>query len=458
MKTLYIRIVLTFVLITLISGIVALLLTNVYYVAHIREYNDKKLLTISNEIRTLYEQMPEVVRLDDYFNPIANMGFQLYVVNERMESAFYGAPFKHQEIDLTHIQSVLDGNTYNGVMEKRPLFVTEYFENSIRNSIGFPLMAQGERYAVFVRPNLEQQIGEVRMLLAILLSSGFLFSIALIVILTRSIVKPVKQLTIATTKIVGGDYNMEMDVQRQDEIGNLARHFKHMAQSLQRLDEMRQQFVANVSHEIQSPLTSIQGFAQSIIDEQASPDEQRRYLHIIAEESRRLSALSKQLLTLASLDKEADIVKPITYRLDEQIRQAMIVTEWQWSEGKLEIELDLDEVTVTADPQLLVQVWLNLITNSIKFCRPGDTISIRLQADRDIVVSVSDTGVGISDTELPHIFDRFYKADKARNRSRSGSGLGLSIAKKIIDLHRGAIEVQSELGKGTTFTVRLPRT
>ncbi|GIP35184.1 HAMP domain-containing sensor histidine kinase [Paenibacillus sp. J2TS4] len=456
MRTLYIRIVLTFIGISMISSIVALALVNFYYLGNMREYSEQKIMNIANEIRKLYEETPEMNR-ENYLTRVANMGFQIYVVNGRMEGEFYGAPFKHTDFDEEEVHRVLAGETYHGIMEERHfLMVTGFFENSIRNSVGLPLQVDGETYAIFVRPNLEQQIGEVRILVALLLGITFISSIALIVIFTRYIVKPVKKLTEATDKIVRGDYNIEMDVSRRDEIGNLAQHFQTMAHSLKQLDEMRQEFVANVSHEIQSPLTSIQGFAQAILAKEVSPEEEERYMQIIEDESRRLSSLSKQLLTLAALDKETSVMKPSAFRLDEQIRQILIVTEWQWADKNLQVEPDLPEMVITADPQLLYQVWFNLITNSIKFCRPGDTIRIELRVEQEVVIEISDTGIGIPAAELPYIFDRFYKADRTRGRLREGSGLGLSIVHKIIDLHQGRIEVESELGEGTTFTVYLP--
>lgn len=456
MKTLYFRIVVTFILIAMVSSMVALLLSNVYYLTKLRGYNEQKIMNIGKEIRTLYEQIPDM-DLAEYLTPIANMGFQIYAVNDRLEGRYYGAPFKHTDIDEEQIRRVLEGGTYHGILEERHfLLVTGFFENSIRNSAGLPLKVKGQPYALFVRPNLEQQIGEVRLLLALLFVVTFILSIMLIIIFSRYIVKPVKELTKATKRIVGGDFTMEMDVSRRDEIGNLARHFTQMAQSLKQLDNMRQEFVANVSHEFQSPLTSIQGFAQAILDKEATPEEEERYLHIIEEESRRLSSMSKQLLTLATLDKEANVMKRTAFRLDEQIRQILIVTEWQWTEKELSLELELPDTVITADAQLLYQVWLNLITNSMKFCHPGGTIRIEILTGDEIVVRISDTGIGISESELPHIFERFYKADKTRNRTHSGSGLGLSIAQKIIDLHQGKIEVQSEWGISTTFVVRLP--
>jgi signal transduction histidine kinase len=455
MRTLYTRIVLTLILIALVSSILALVLSNVY-LGKIREDSEIKILNIGNEIRMLYEQMPDVA-LDDYLSHIANMGFQIYLVDDQWKDSFYGAPFKNQKIEQEQIRRVLEGETYHGIMQERHLLlINGFFENSISNSIGLPLLVKGRTYALFVRPDLVQQIGEVRILLALLLGYSFLFSIVLIVVLSQYIVKPVKKLTEATHKIVSGDYNIVMDVSRQDEIGNLARDFTKMAHSLKQLDEMRQEFVANVSHEIQSPLTSIQGFAGSILDGEATPEEVEQYLRIIEQESRRLSSLSKQLLTLATLDKEEIVLKLSAFRLDEQIRQILIVSEWQWTEKQLLVELDLPEVVITADPQLLYRVWLNLITNSIKFSRSGATIGIKIRVKHDVIVEISDTGIGIPKSELPHIFERFYKVDKARDRTRSGSGLGLSIVQKIIGLHQGSIDVQSEMGIGTTMTVRLP--
>ncbi|WP_144932827.1 cell wall metabolism sensor histidine kinase WalK [Paenibacillus sp. 32O-W] len=456
MRTLYIRIVATFIGIALASSIVAIVLVNFYYLAHMREYNEQKIMNIGQEIRDLFEETPGM-DLDNYLTRIGHMGFQIYAVNDRMEGVFYGAPFKHTDFEEDQVRQVLAGDIYHGILEERHLLmVSGFFENSIRNSVGLPIEANGRTYAIFVRPNLEQQIGEVRILMALLLAFTFLCSIALIIIFTRYIVKPLKKLTEATDKIVRGDYNIQLDAARRDEIGDLASHFQSMARSLKQLDEMRQEFVGNVSHEIQSPLTSIQGFAQAILAKEASPEEEERYLQIIEEESGRLSSLSKQLLTLAALDKETAVMKKTAFRLDEQIRQILIVTEWQWSEKGLSVEPELPEIVITADPELLYQVWLNLMTNSIKFCRPGDTIRIEVQVNREIVIRFIDTGIGIAPSELPYVFDRFYKADKTRNRLQAGSGLGLSIVKKIIDLHGGTIQAESVPGQGTVFTVSLP--
>ncbi|MGI2296167.1 sensor histidine kinase [Paenibacillus sp. GXUN7292] len=456
MRTLYVRIVVIFIIITIFSTVVSLFIANAYYANKMRHYNEEEIMHIGLEIRELYELSPHL-ELGQYLNKIAAMGFQIYAVDEQLQTAMYGSPFRHTQFEEEQIRHVLEGGSYKGMLEQKQLLpIMGYFENSLRNTIGLPIKAEGKQYALFIRANLEQQIGEVRILLGLLMGFAFLLSLILIVILTRYIVKPLQVLKAATHKIVDGDYNLQLDIRRKDEFGDLAKHFSHMAESIKRLDDMRQEFVANVSHEFQTPITSIQGFSETMMNNEMSEDEKQRYLQIIQDESKRLSSLSKQLLMLAALDKNMQLTKRTAFRLDEQIRQIFITLERQWTGKQLEIELELPEIVIQADEQLLYQVWFNLISNSIKFCSPQDTIAVRIDVGKEVTVEIQDTGIGIAPDELPYIFDRFYKSDKARERAKTGSGLGLSICRKIIDLHHGSIHVTSELNKGTSFRIKLP--
>ncbi|MBS4219685.1 HAMP domain-containing histidine kinase [Bacillus sp. FJAT-49711] len=457
MKTLYVRIVFTFMFVALVSGIIAFLFSNLYYHAKLKEYNEDKIKEIANEIVYLYENS-EGINIHEYLTSVAKMNFQLYLVDQNMVGVQFGDPFRHYELDGSIIQSVLDGHTYHGISEfKSNLFVTGFFKDDVKNSIGVPIKVNGGLEALFVRPNVEKQFGEMRIVFSLILGLTFFISMLLIVIFATFLVRPIKKLTKATRKIASGNFDFTFDSQRSDEIGALAKDFERMAKSLQKVDEMRQEFVSNVSHEIQSPLTSIQGFTKAIRSKMGSEEETDRYLAIIEKETSRLSSLSKQLLMLSSLDKEVKAVKKSSFRLDEQIREVVLLTEWEWSKKGLRMELDLPELVIEADKQLLFQVWMNLLTNSIKFTEVDGSIYIDITVDEDIIVSVRDTGSGISEEELPQIFDRFYMGDKSRNRTKSGSGLGLSVVKKIIELHGGFIIVESELGRGTKFTVRLPR-
>mgnify|MGYP001407058346 CR=1 FL=1 len=263
----------------------------------------------------------------------------------------------------------------------------------------------------------------------------------------------------AMRRLARGDFSVSLDVKipPENQFSQIVATFNDMAVQLGEMEKMRQAFIANVSHEIQSPLTSISGFARALRDERLSGEERKHYLDIIETECMRLSRLSDNLLKLTSLESEHHPFDRRRYRLDRQLRSAVLACEPQWLEKSIEVEAELEEVEIEADHELLSQVWGNLLHNSIKFTPPGGSIRVRLTLeDGKAAVRIADTGIGIGEEDLPRIFERFYKADKSRNRAGGGSGLGLSIVKKIVDLHGGAIDVRSRPGEGTEFTVRLP--
>ncbi len=253
-----------------------------------------------------------------------------------------------------------------------------------------------------------------------------------------------------------GNFSVRLKSKKKDEVGELITSFNHMATELEQIDNMREDFVSNVSHEIQSPLTSIRGFTKAIRDDVIPKKDQHEYLDIIYQETERLSRLSENLLRLASLDSEQHPYHPVTYRLDEQLRRTVVATEPQWKKKSLQIHLDLESIEVFADQDLLDQVWLNLMTNAIKYSSLNGEIEIYLSRDADEVkVTIKDTGKGIPKDAIPHLFERFYKVDKARSRTVQGNGLGLSIVKKILTIHGCLIDVVSEEGVGSTFMINI---
>lgn len=230
-----------------------------------------------------------------------------------------------------------------------------------------------------------------------------------------------------------------------------------MADKLGAMEEMRQEFISNVSHEIQSPLTSISGFAHALKNDELSPNERKHYLNIIELESIRLSKLSENLLKLTSLESDHIPFDQQSYRLDRQLRRIILANEPQWMEKDMNMDISLEALTITANEDLMDQVWINLLHNSIKFTPKGGTITVEaIKTDNNkLTVTIKDTGVGMNKESLMHIFERFYKADQSRNRHSGGNGLGLAIVKKIIDLHKGIIQVQSDPGKGTEIIITL---
>jgi len=229
----------------------------------------------------------------------------------------------------------------------------------------------------------------------------------------------------------------------------------HMADRLGEMEEMRQEFISNVSHEIQSPLTSISGFAHALKNEHLTHEERIHYLEIIETESIRLSKLSDNLLKLTALESDYVPCELKAYRLDHQLRHIILANEPQWSEKELNMDISLEPLTITADGDLLEQVWINLLHNSIKFTKKEGTIKVKAfeTSDHHVVVKIIDSGMGMSEKTRMHLFERFYKADPSRNRNSGGNGLGMPIVKKIVDLHKAKIQVTSELGKGTEITV-----
>lgn len=262
----------------------------------------------------------------------------------------------------------------------------------------------------------------------------------------------------ALRRISEGDFTVRVDTSPDHGIvGHLAESVNRMASELDELERMRQGFVSDVSHEIQSPLTSIRGFAQALKSDRLTPGERRHYLDIIESESTRLARVTEGLLKLAALESEQVNFDPQPYRLDTQIRSLILASEPQWSARSIEVDVALEEISVTADADLLSQVWTNLIQNAVKFTPAAGKISIRLlESGNQVEFRISDTGSGISNEDRPHIFERFYKSDKSRTGADSGSGLGLAIAKSIVEVHRGAIALSDENGMSTTFIVRLP--
>jgi signal transduction histidine kinase len=238
----------------------------------------------------------------------------------------------------------------------------------------------------------------------------------------------------AMEHIAKGDFQVRLNPPLRGNVfaSELAKSVNQMALELNQMEHLRQEFISNVSHEIQSPLTSICGFAQALHDEQLSAEDRQNYVTIIETESMRLSRMTDNMLKLASLESEHMMVEPKPYRLDKQIRTLILACEPQWTSKTLDMDVALEEVVISADEDLLSQVWSNLLHNSIKFTPEGGKVCVEVHRQGShIECRIMDTGTGIPEEAQAHIFERFYKADQSRERSHEGSGLGLAIAKKL---------------------------
>ncbi len=316
----------------------------------------------------------------------------------------------------------------------------------------------GENFVIYVQKDVSKremifiESGVIAIFMMLAAGSIIFFIIADI------IVKPISRLIKATQELSNGNYRVRVNYTGNDEIATLNRNFNLMAQQLGKQEEVRQQFISDVSHEFQTPLTAIQGFATIIKNEELAPEQKLKYADIILFHSKRLSTLSRNMLQLTLLEGEDVKLELSEFSLIGQLRR-VIDTQNSLAQGKdIEIEFTCPkhDVLIEADESRLEQVWINLINNAIKYTQDHGVVMIDIKkASSYVEVTISDTGVGMSKEAMAHIFERFYRQDKSR--SIEGNGLGLSIVKRIVDLHNGNIDVVSREDGGSRFIVKIPQ-
>ena len=259
----------------------------------------------------------------------------------------------------------------------------------------------------------------------------------------------------AIDKVSHGEFGYQLEVPKKGQFKELYENFNKMSKELSSIQTLKDEFIHDFSHEFKTPIASINGFANLLLEGGLSEEEQRQYLKIIADESARLSGLAESTLMLNRLENQQFVGEVKPYRLDLQIKECVILLEREWSAKDLVINSELPPVTFEGNATLMQQVWLNLLSNAIKFTPHGGEISLFLsRAQNKITVKVADTGIGMSDEVAAHVFDKYYQGDKSH--ATRGNGLGLAIVKRIITLTGGTVSVESKENAGSTFTVCLP--
>jgi signal transduction histidine kinase len=273
--------------------------------------------------------------------------------------------------------------------------------------------------------------------------------------------RPVKKITSAAEKVMNGDLSVRIEREKSldldDSFNIVIDYFNRMVQELSGMETLRTDFISNVSHELKTPLTVMQNYG-TMLQQPGLPEEQRiEYAKAITDSSRSLAHMVSNILKLNKLENQTIYPATQVYDLGEQLGECLVGLEEVWDKKGLEIEADLDEnVLIKADPELLTLVWNNLFSNAIKFTDPGGTITVSLiNHGNYAVVEVTDTGCGISPEVGQHIFEKFYQGDTSH--ATKGNGLGLALVKRVIDITGGDISVVSEVGVGSTFTVKLGR-
>ncbi len=288
-----------------------------------------------------------------------------------------------------------------------------------------------------------------------------LLSVIAVYYTTSKLTRPFMEINEIVQKYSKGDYNIRIPISSLEEATQLAISFNNMADQLKDLEATRRSFVANVSHELRSPLTSMKGFLEAMHDGTIGPEEHDKYIGIVLSETTRMAGMVNDLLDLARIESGRTALKLEIFDINELIRRTLITFEARIYEHHMEVDVKFaqEQYYVEADSAQISQVLRNIIDNAIKYSPDDSKLRIATYAlRREVYVSIQDSGQGIPEEDVPHVFDRFYKVEKAHTPSKqSGTGLGLSIVKRIIDQHNQTITLKSAKGKGSTFTFTLKR-
>lgn len=293
-----------------------------------------------------------------------------------------------------------------------------------------------------------------------ILSAGLMLMVSsvLSIVLTNRMTTPLRRISDAAKKFGGGDFSARVPVEGDDELAQLAETFNTMAGSLEKIDQSRRSFMGNIAHELRTPMTTIKGFIDGMLDGTIPPEETKHYLGIVSQETGRLARLVQNMLDITKLEAGEVPIHAQTYDLWKTVTDVVLSDEQRIEDGKIDIQgLGGDPLLIYADPDFVHQVVYNIVDNAIKFTPAGGTISFAAERRGNMVeVRIENTGAGIAPEALPFVFERFYKEDRSRGMNTRGSGLGLHICKILVNLSGGQIHAESEEGNWCRFVFTLP--
>ena len=309
------------------------------------------------------------------------------------------------------------------------------------------------KWEINIPSHFEPMNSSLIFILAIIISLfvGLLFSI----FVSTRFLQPLTELKKMTSKVAKGDFTVQMKEIPENEFGEFMKDFNVMVRELRKNEMLKNDFVSNVSHEFKTPLAVIEGYATLLQDSNLDEESKEKYTKVIVEATKKLSNLVNNVLKISRIDNRKITINNETFSLDEQIRESILLYQEEWSNKNINFEIDLEEVDIVGDKSLLSNVWNNLISNAIKFSHENSTIFVNLtKENNNAKFVIKDEGCGIDIEDIPYIFDKFFQSDKSHKSQ--GNGLGLTLVKEIVTLSKGKIEVESKLGKGTSFIVYLP--
>lgn len=307
--------------------------------------------------------------------------------------------------------------------------------------------------------NIDRIVSHLKNQFLLVALIAMVLTIITILLLSRLITLPLIRMKEATEQLSQGNNQVDLTSDRNDELGELANAITKLSTELDRLKNARNDFLSSISHELRTPLTYIKGYADILERRDTTEREREEYMNIIREETTHLTTLIENLFDLAKLDRHQFTIEQRDVSMAELLKSVTVLVKPAFDEKQIYLSVSCSEdVTAFIDAERMQQVLLNVLDNARKHSYPRDCVTIRCSEEQErVVIRIKDEGQGISEEELPFVFDRLYRVEKSRSRERGGSGLGLAIAKEIIESHGGQIYMDSEVEKGTTVTIRLKR-
>ena len=403
------------------------------------------------EVGRTGDAVSEASDITVFFVDVNRNTFTCSEIKQKLDCVHIGSTVNKDIMDRVYIDGIYTDTTTLGGMYK-----TDHY------TVGAPITGYYECYgAVFVSYDASNHEAFIKQIIWGLIYAGIfclILGFVLIYIITNKLVKPIVDVSNAANAMIEGDYSHRIEVKRTDEIGTLVTSFNNMVEAQKSLETMRSSFIANVSHELKTPMTTIGGFIDGILDGTIPVEKHEHYLGIVSDEVKRLSVMVNAMLSLSKLESGQTELKNIAVDVTEIICRVIISFSLKLESKNIEIQGmdDASQFIVDGDYDLLYQSIYNLFDNAIKFTPENGVIELNIDS-LNRTISITNSGKGIKDEDIEFIFDRFYKADKSRSKDKSGFGLGLFIVKSIINIHNGNISVESEYGRSTTFTVTLPK-
>ncbi|MEQ6378059.1 HAMP domain-containing sensor histidine kinase [Bacillaceae bacterium S4-13-56] len=307
--------------------------------------------------------------------------------------------------------------------------------------------------------SIRKMITDLTILFLVTGGATVLFSIITITFLSRFITHPIMQMKVATDKLNEGLHDVKLDIYREDELGELAQSIQKLSNDLEHLKKTRSEFLSSISHELRTPLTYLKGYADILKRPNLSEDDKQKYITIIQEEANHLTTLVKDLFILAKVDDNEFSIRKEPINLCQYLKEIIGRFQPAFHEKVIELNLECnDNLQVEIDPIRFRQVIDNLIDNAWKYSSSHSSVTVSVvEGHKVIVLKITDQGEGIPAKDIPFIWDRLFRIEKSRSRSYGGSGLGLSIVKEIVEKHGGTVHVVSKIGKGSTFTIKIPK-